>query len=477
MKDRNLIGREYECRRLEKSMEETQAQLIIVYGRRRVGKTYLIEQFFDGRFDFKFTGAYNQTKEIQLRNFSIELGLQSGKTVSVPKDWTEAFILLREYLTTRPEEEKKIVFFDEMPWMDTQKSGFLAAFEYFWNSWGSSRDNLVFIVCGSANSWMVENMDRNKGGLFNRWTCRIYLKPFSLGETEQYLSSRGINWSRLDIVRTYMILGGIPYYLRLLEKELSLGQNIDRLFFRKRAELWDEFEMLYRTLFENSESYIKIAKALCSKRKGLTWMEIIKETGLHGNGVMSRMLSNLEDSGFIRKQVNKRQQKETLYIMCDYYTLFYFRFLNLASRPDEHFWSNCTENPSIRAWEGLTFENVCMDHVAQIKQKLGISGVLTTESSWADADAQIDLVMKRRDHFTNLCEIKFSTKEYEIDNDYETKLMNKISSYVTSTKTKDSIQLTMITTFGVRRNSHSNIMTNQVTMDDLFEITPASIEE
>ena len=301
MSENRIIGRSAECERLEKCLRADQAQLIIVYGRRRVGKTFLINQFFGGRFDFKLTGAYAQPREIQLRYFSAELSRQTGEKRPTPKDWIEAFQLLREYLSSLPTEEKHVVFFDEMPWMDTQRSGFLPAFEWFWNDWGCTQENLIFVVCGSATSWMIEKIADNKGGLFNRQTCRLYLQPFTLHETELYLRSRGMDWARRDIAECYMILGGIPYYLSLLDSELAFNANIDNLFFRKRAELWDEFDHLYQTLFTNSEQYIRIVEQLSKKRMGLTRGEIAEQTKLPANGALSKMLNDLTDSGFVRK--------------------------------------------------------------------------------------------------------------------------------------------------------------------------------
>ena len=258
----NLIGREEECKRLAECLSENKAQLVVIYGRRRIGKTYLIEEFFDGEFAFRMTGEYNAPRAMQLRNFANELSLQTNTMGGVPKDWKEAFWELRKYLSELPLDRKQVVFFDELPWMDTPNSHFLAEFEYFWNSWGSCRKNLVLIVCGSAASWLIDHIENNKGGLFNRLTCRIFLKPFNLYQTEKYLISKNINWLRREICECYMIMGGIPYYLSLLRHELSYTENIDHMFFRKRAELWDEFRHLYQTLFSNSESYVKIVEAL-----------------------------------------------------------------------------------------------------------------------------------------------------------------------------------------------------------------------
>lgn len=478
--DRNkIIGRQAECDRLEKCLTASQAQLVIVYGRRRVGKTFLINQFFEGRFDFKLTGAYAQPKETQLRYFIAELNRQAGTEHSAPKDWIDAFALLRDHLSSLSKEEKHVVFFDEMPWMDTQRSGFLAAFEWFWNDWGCTQDNLIFIVCGSATSWMVEKIAENKGGLFNRQTCRLYLQPFNLSETEAYLLSRGIDWSRRDITECYMIMGGIPYYLSLLDPELAFNANIDNLFFRKRAELWDEFDHLYQTLFSNSEQYIKIVEQLSKKRMGLTRSEISEQTRLPANGALSKMLNDLADSGFVRKyNFYGRKSKDMLYQLSDYYTLFYYRFIKSGFGKDEHFWSNTLENPARYAWAGLTFEQLCKDHIPQIKRKLGISGVLSEESSWsaspkdekdAAGGAQIDLLIDRRDRVVNLCEIKFSMNEFLIDKEYDQKLRNKISAFRQTTNCKKTIQLTMITTYGVQQNKYSGIVSNEVCLDDLFQ--------
>ena len=471
----NLIGRENEIKRLDRAMSEKEAQLIIVYGRRRVGKTFLINEYYDNSFAFKFTGSENQKNREQLKNFILELNNVSHKKHDVPKDWTEAFFALRNHLESLDSKKKQVVFFDELPWMDKINSGFLDAFEWFWNSWGSTRKNLVFIVCGSATSWMVEKLDENKGGLFNRQTCRLFLEPFDIRHTEMYLNSRNIFWSRYDIVQVYMIMGGIPFYLRLLDSKKTLNENIDDIFFGKRAELWNEFEHLYHTLFSNSEQYIKVAEALSEKRSGLSREELVKKTGLPSNGVLTKMLSNLEKCGFIRANKEYGNKKRGMrYQLSDYYSLFYFKFIRDNYGKDEHFWSNMNDNPARRAWSGLTYEQVCKDHINQIKQTLGISGVLTEVSTWNkqgddnEKGAQIDLIIERRDRVINLCEIKFSVREYEIDKAYDLALKNKVEVFRKATKNTDTIIITMITTYGVKKNMYSNYIGKEVRMEDLF---------
>ena len=473
-----MIGREKEIARLDRVMEEAEAQLVIVCGRRRVGKTFLINAYFENRFDFKFTGSFNRSKQEQLKNFYLELKRCTGSVPAAPKDWTEAFMMLRDYLEEGESTQKQIVFFDEMPWMDNQKSGFLPAFEWFWNSWGSARKNLVFIVCGSSTAWISDKIDKNKGGLFNRRSCRLYLEPFNLYETEQYLQSRKIYWSRYDMTACYMIMGGIPYYLRLLDRERSFNENIDAMFFRKRAELWDEFDLLYHTLFSNSEQHIKAVERLSKSRKGLTRAQIAGAAGLPANGTLTKILSDLTDSGFIRvNPVFGHRKRERIYQLSDYFTMFYFRFMRDNAGKDEHLWSNTNDNPARKVWEGLTFEQVCKDHIAQIKKKLGISGIMSEVSSWnrqcegEKAGAQIDLLIDRRDKTINLCEIKFSTGLFEINREYDASLKNKAAVFRDETGTKKTLQITMITTNGIKKNKYSNYIGKSVVMDDLFQRT------
>ena len=476
-KNNSIIGRNEECERLSRCLRSNSAQLVVVYGRRRVGKTYLINEFFENTFAFKLTGVYGQKRKEQLQNFTAELNRRSEKKYTIPKDWIEAFNYLREYMDGLDANNKQVVFLDELPWLDGKKSGFLSAFEYFWNDYASTKHNFIFVLCGSATSWMDEKITKNKGGLFNRQTCRLYLEPFSLHEVEEFLTSKEIYWSKYEIAECYMIMGGIPYYLNLLDSEESLHQNIDRLFFKKKGELWDEFEHLYNTLFTNSEYYVAVVEALSEKKGGLTRGEICDRVGISKGGDISKILKNLSLSGFVAVcDFYGRKKKESLYQLSDYFTLFYFKYIRGHYGKDEHFWSNSVDNASRKAWEGLTFERICKDHIKQIKSKLGISGVLSEEASWfvkSDDEkcitgAQIDLLIDRRDHVVSLCEMKYSLSEFDIDKAYDANLRNKISTFTKVTSCKKTIQLVMITTFGVKRNKYSGLVGTQVLLDDLF---------
>jgi hypothetical protein len=414
---------------------------------------------------------------MQLKNFYLALQEYGANIKKVPTDWLEAFDELKKLLKGIKEHRKKIVFIDELPWLDTRQSEFLGAFEGFWNGWGAQQNDIMLIVCGSATTWITKKILSDKGGLFNRAARRLFLMPFTLQETERYLISRGINWSRYDIVECYMAMGGIPYYLKLLDNELPYLTNIDNIFFKRNGFLWDEFDHLYETLFGNSKAYLKIIEALSTKKAGLTRQEIINETHLEDNGLLTEMLKNLKDSQFVRVyNTFGYNEKNLVYQLADYFTLFYLRFMKGKQNPDEHFWTHYLDNPAKSSWAGQTFEQVCKDHINQVKKAIGISAVLTDISSWngisETGKAQIDLVIDRRDRITNICEIKFSVGEFSIDKDYEDKLRKKMQVFREATRSRKALQLVMITTYGVRQNSHSGIMQSQVKMDDLF----ASVE-
>ena len=471
-----IVGRKYEFELLEQAMRSEESELIVVYGRRRVGKTFLVNQFFRNDYTFKLTGVYNRPTDVQLERFAVQIEEYTGNDCQTPENWYKAFDMLKQTIKQSDGTEKKVVFIDEMPWLDTDNSDFVAAFEQFWNGWASAEGNVVLVACGSATSWMTDKLLGNKGGLFNRAATRMFVRPFTLKETEQYLQSRGIEWSRYDIAECYMIMGGIPFYLKQLNARWSLTQNIDNIFFKEKGLLWDEFEHLYDTLFKQPENHIAIVEALAKKRMGLTRSEIIEETKLHDNGNLTKTLNNLVNNEFIRpyKYFGKEKQ-DTIYQLSDFYSMFYFSFIKDNYGSDPHFWTNSIDNPSHRAWAGYTFEQLCLYHIEQIKKSIGISAVQCSLSAWfhkgdaASRGAQIDLLIDRRDRVINICEMKFSVNEFAIDKDYDNKLRNKIATFREETNTKKALQLTMVTTYGVKRNTHSNLVQSEVLLDDLFD--------
>ena len=469
-----IIGRKEEQQILRSAVQSENSEFVAVYGRRRVGKTYLIRETFGYKFTFQHTGlAKGNTKE-QLFSFAISLRDAGYDDCPIPKSWLEAFSLLSTYLKNST-DEKKIVFLDELPWMDTPRSNFISAFEHFWNGWASARKDIVLIICGSATSWIINKVINDHGGLHNRVTKQIALQPFTLKECEMFAQSKGLEMSRYQLAECYMVFGGIPYYWSLLEKGLSLAQNIDKIIFAKNGKLSNEFNQLYASLFKSPEQYIDIVTALGKKKAGMTREEIIAATDKYSNGALSKVLDELEYCGFIRKYNGfDKKSKQAIYQLIDNYTLFYFKFIQQNENNDEHFWSASIDSAMHRAWSGLAFERLCMAHTQQIKAALGIAGVLSNVYSWRkEADetsdgAQIDLLIDRKDQVINLCEMKYSLSEYIIDAEYEQKLRNKKSVFIDTTNTRKAVHLTMVTTFGIKANAHSGIVQNEITLEDLF---------
>lgn len=464
-----IIGRKAEQELLRQRMESKSPELIAIYGRRRIGKTFLIRQYFNDTFSFYFTGIYQGTKKEQLGEFNRQLEYYSGRKWGVAKDWFDAFAQLREYLETIAGSKPIVVFLDELPWMDTQKSRFVKALEYFWNSWGATNSRLKLIVCGSATTWMRENVLSDKGGLYNRTTRSIYLAPFSLYETEQYLISQGIHWNRYQIAECYMILGGTPLYLQMLERDKSLTQNIDNLFFVQNAPLAQEYNFLFRSLFNEAALHKQIIEALANKASGLTRTEIIKASKIEDGGSLTKALRNLCDCDFIRQYTAfGKSERGTIFQLTDLFTLFHLRYVKGYRGQDEHHWQNMIDSPSRRAWSGYSFEQLCLHHIRQIKQKLGITGVQSDICGWKDDKAQIDLLIDRRDQTINLCEIKFSQSEFEITKQYDEHLRERAESFRLATKTKKAIHQTFISTYGLKKNKYSGIVQSEVVLDDLF---------
>lgn len=416
-------------------------------------------------------------------NFGLEMRDRfDDKEIEIPKNWIIAFHILKSLLE-KSKKKKKIIFLDELPWLDAPKSGCIAALENFWNGWASWREDIKLIVCGSATSWIINKLIRNKGGLHNRITHRLLVSPFCLKECEEYFNSYGFRLSRMQVAECYMIMGGIPYYFSLMDKRESLAQNVDRLFFSKEGELRDEFDNLYRSLFKNYQDYVKVIKALAEKGIGLTRQEMLEKTGLENNGEFTRILEELELCGFIRaylpynkKEISKgkasRKSRFTLFQLIDFYTLFYLRFHDRKTKQNEKFWSEMTNSSKINAWRGITFEMLCLCQVESIKKALGIGDVSANVCSWIgkhdDRNVQIDLLIDRKDDVINLCEMKFSFSEFVIDKEYAEKLETKTEVFMKETATHKTILLTMITTKGLKPNRYSNMIQRQLILDELF---------
>ncbi len=473
----NIIGRKAEYQALEDCIRSQRSELVVVYGRRRVGKTFLIRHFFKDKYDFMFVGKRGMAREQQLSQFSLALRKYSGIPIDIQlKTWVDAFNALAAILESSPNKGKKVVFLDEMPWMDSHRSDFVVAIEDFWNSWANMRDDIVLIACGSATSWMVDRIMHNQGGLFNRVTKRIFLHPFRLCEVEEYLTSHQIRWDRYQILQCYMIFGGVPYYLSLLNRRLSLAGNVDELFFSGTdAPMRLEYGELYTSLFKFPEKYLTIVKALASRRSGFTRQELSAKTKLTGAS-LTKVLQDLEQSDFIFSRRQYGVAKSNLiYRLKDFYSFFYFKFVDGSDVNSEHLWSQLMSTPSARSWMGFSFELLCLLHIEEIKRSLRIDAIITDATGWrvspsedGSPGAQIDLVIDRADRVIDLCEIKFSTAPYVIDEAYALQLRERMALFRSKTKTRHALRTVFISPFGALQNMYSSVVDQEVKAEGLF---------
>lgn len=476
-----LIGREREVAELEQIYNSGRPELVVVYGRRRVGKTFLIRSVFAERMAFSHAALspiefeQAQLSQNQLLAFHLSL-VNHGVTDDIhPGNWIEAFDRLRNFLVKRRTTHggRQVVFIDELPWMDVKGFGFVTALEHFWNNWASAQPDVMLVVCGSATSWISDNLLNNYGGLYGRITSEFKLSPFSLKECEAYYQSRNIVMSRYDQVQCYMAMGGIPYYLSLLKPGLSLSQNLDNLFFSRNGRLRHEFDRLFNSLFSTPEPYVKVVKLLSGKREGYTRREIAEHAGISYGGGLSQVLKGLEVSDFVQSYLRYRGSKREVHFrLTDHFVLFHSTFVSGHSEHSESFWSDNFLLPSLNAWRGFAFESICFTHIDAIKNALGVRSVNTTHSPWRGKSGkhwQIDLVIDRADRVVNLCEMKFSNKEYEITKQYDEELRNKVAAFIEETKCRKSVHPTLVTTFGLVKNLYSGFFQNVITIGDLFD--------
>lgn len=468
-----LVGRDAEKDRLMQLCKSPRSEFVVVYGRRRVGKTFLIREFFGNSFAFYASGVAGGNTKVQLASFNGSLVDAGGSPCS---NWFDAFRELRHLLEGEKvrrdvASNKRIIFIDEMPWLASARSDFLSALEMFWNQWGSAQKDIMLIACGSATSWIVKNLFKNRGGLHNRVTARINLKPFTLAECEEYYHVNGHVLTRAQIIESYMVFGGIPYYLDLLDNRIGLVQNIDHLCFSDSGELTSEFDELYLSLFKNAERHISVVRALARKARGLNLQEIASDTGIAKGGTLISTLGDLEASGFIRKYYPFGKKKRgSLFQLVDPFSLFYLKFMD--GRLRKNYWQANYQNPRLNSWRGYAFELVCLLHEHQIAQALGIVSISSDVCSWRsvtyDPGAQIDLVIDRSDGIINLCEVKWCAGEFAIDKNYDLQLRNKIVAFANETGTRKALHLVLISPFGAKHNAHYGILQSEVLGDDLF---------
>lgn len=473
-KDYVIAGREEELEIFKDLLHSNRAELVAIYGRRRIGKTFLIRTYFSGNICFEFTGTINTEASKQLYNFSVELAKYTNrkKAPAVPANWQEAFVLLTQHIESIRHKNRKVIFFDELPWLDSMHSGFLPAFDYFWNSWCTKRSDIMVIVCGSAATWIINKIINNKGGLHNRVTKTIRLLPFTLAETEQFFKMKNISFDQHQTVQLYMVLGGVPFYLDAVQRGKSAIQNIDAICFAEKGVLRNEFDNLYPALYSNASIHISIIRALAAKRMGLQRSEIVHLAKLKTGGHLSDILWELEESGFITSYTPlDKKIKETVYRLTDEYSLFYLKFIEKSKSNTAGTWHSLSKTQSWVSWSGYAFETLCLKHIRQIKAALQIGAIHSLYSAWYSKKeaAQIDLLIDRADRCVNICEMKFSETPYEVTAKYSKELQHKVMAYKSATKTNKTIFTTIVTTFGVKQNDYSiQYVDSVVLLKDLF---------
>ena len=469
-----MVGRKEEIRTLDEVMSRKEGQLVAVYGRRRVGKTYLIRQYFHEKFTFYHTGEASVGMQDQLQEFRFSLK-EYGHDAPILKNWRDAFRELRKLIESSV-DSKKVVFIDEMPWMDTPRSKFLPALEHFWNSWGSARSDLVMIICGSASTWIIENVLKNRGGLHNRITDQIHLLPFTLKECEEYVREADLSMSRREICSLYMIFGGVAYYWGFLRKGESVAQNVDRLLFAENGKLRGEFDSMLSSLFKRDIGYRRVLTAMSEKGIGLTREELLRKTGMSDGRAFCQILDALEKCGFVRRYTAfGKKRREALFQLIDSFSLFHLRFIEAESNPDPETWSLGVSSKARSAWEGVAFERVCLMHVRSLKKALEIGGVRTNVCSWRHAadetygrGAQIDLLIDRADNIINVCEMKYASGKLSLSKSDEESMDNKLDALKTVTGTSKSLHVTLVTSNGVLDNPYSRKAQKILCLDDLF---------
>ncbi|MEM6395703.1 MAG: ATP-binding protein [Bacteroidota bacterium] len=474
---RLIVGRKAEQEILSKAIQSSDAEMVAVIGRRRVGKTFLVKSYYSGQIAFEVTGLQNAPRNEQIRNFTNELNRAMGSPVPIlpPNNWLDAFYLLIEYLETLSADEKPVVFFDELPWLATSRSGFLRALSNFWNSWAAQRQ-IVVVVCGSAASWMIKQVVHNKGGLYNRITRRVFLDPFTLAEVKAYLQSRDVRLDHYQILQLYMVMGGIPHYLKEVEPGESAVQAIDRICFTKSGLLSNEFSSLYFALFDDAERHTQVIRALAEKPYGMTRKEILKKAKISDGGGGTKVLDELVSSNFISSFYDFSQKKKNIkYRLTDEYSLFYLKFMEIQGRPKVNSWKQISQSQSWRSWSGYAYESICLKHTKQIIEAMKISGMIseayvyTSQNTDEIPGFQIDLLIDRQDHIITLFEIKFYKDNWLMSKVDSEDIRRKATLFKAAIKTNKQIQIGVITTFPIIENQYSKgLLDHKFDMDVLF---------
>lgn len=483
----NILARRNEISILDEFLKSDKAEFLAIYGRRRVGKTFLIKSHFQEQNCIFFSvtgiekGTFLQQREVCCKQISNTF--YDGIPIETPKAWLKVFELLHTAITRIAKNKKVVIFFDEFPWLAKPRTNLLQALEYFWNQYWSIDKRVKLIVCGSLSSWIIRNIINNTGGLYNRVTYRLKLEPLNLYETKTFLDAKGIKLANSQILSIYMVMGGIPLYLDQIKKGMSANQVVDRVCFSKNGLLVDEQKELFKSLFSNSEIYYNLTKEIAKYRYGIAKNMISKNLGIAQGGRLEERLRELEEAGFIISFLPYgHNEKGKYYRVVDEYTMFYFKWiepqLNSISgfTKANGYWLEQSKSSSFKAWCGYAFESVCYRHIAQIRRKLNLmpsalpyGWKFVPKQKSDDNGAQIDLLFDRNDNAITICEIKCTEEPFVIDKQYAEKLNKKIAIFEEKTKTNKQIFLALISVNSVKSTIYSEeMLSGLVVLDDLF---------
>jgi len=483
-----LIGREREKSQILELYESKQAEFLALYGRRRVGKTVLVRESFiscDSLY-FELTGQKKMKLAKQLSNFvkAYQKTFYPKLKIMPPKTWSEAFGMLTDAINKT--DKKVVIFLDELPWLAGRKSNLMSALDYVWNTEWVKCPRVKLIVCGSAASWMIKHIISDKGGLHNRTTDTMLLKPFTLTETKYFLAEKNITLSLIQILQIYMTMGGIPYYLNLIKSGKSATEIISTLCFQENGLLFNEFDKLFDSLFDDSEVYKEIIRIVASKRYGIEKRNLLKQAKFSTSGGRFNVrLNELVEAGFIKRMIQNKKNEE-YYRIIDEYSYFYLKWIlpmkdQLLLDNVNQYWQLQMQTSSWKSWAGYTFETICLKHANKLIEKLELSSLVIGAIPWRfisnknpneneSNGAQIDLILQRNDGSVTLCEIKFNLKEIIIDKTFRANLLNKVAAYRKTTKIDEHVFIVMVTCAGVKKNNYAKeLLADQLVLADLFE--------
>jgi AAA+ ATPase superfamily predicted ATPase len=480
-----IINRVEEKKILLDFLRSKEAEFLAIYGRRRIGKSFLIKTLFsrENCIFFHATGIKSGKLHEQIKEFTKQIGhtFYGGIELKYKTNWLDTFELLNNALERLDKRKKAVLFLDELPWMVSKRSRLLQALEYYWNHYWNWDTRVKLIVCGSSASWILKKIIHNTGGLYNRVTKRIKLEPFNLNQSREMLKAKGIRLNNGQILEIYMVTGGVPLYLNYIQKGLSAQQNINELCFNKKGFLREEFPTLIKSLFNESDTYLELLRNIAKHCYGIDKNELAKKSKMSLGGRLTSRLSDLEEAGFITSFIPYGHKDRGIYYkVIDEYTLFYFYWIEsnirgVAKNFKGKLWQTIANSPAYKSWAGYAFEAICYKHITQIIKALGIDSIRAI-GSWRYAPykketsgAQIDLLFDRGDEAITICEIKYTNKPFIIDKEYASKLMNKVKIFKEKTGTKKQIFLAMISANGIKPTMYSEELISSVaTLDDLF---------